>query len=269
MDNRVIGIFDSGLGGLTCAKEVMNLLPREGIVYFGDTGRVPYGSRSPETILRYVESDINFLQSFEPKLIVIACGTASSVALETMQKKYSVPIMGVVEPASAAAVKATKNGRIGVIGTQGTIRSDKYKAELNRLCPSVTVYSQACPLFVPLVENGYEGHEATRLIAEEYLKPLKESEVDTIILGCTHYPLLYESISDIMEGKVTLIDSGFEAAKEMKAFLTREDRLSEADGKARFYVSDSVDGFEQLGGRFLDKDINGMIEKIDIEKYAL
>jgi len=268
MDNRVVGIFDSGLGGLTCVKEVMNILPDEKIVYFGDTGRVPYGTRSPQTIIKYVESDIKFLRTFDIKMIIIACGTASSVALETVQNKNSLPIMGVLIPAVEAAMRVTR-GRIGVIGTPGTIHSGKYESEIKNINSEAFVISQACPLFVPLVENGYFKHEATYLIAKEYLKPLKEANVDTIIMGCTHYPLLKDTIYDIMDGKVNLIDPGYEASLSLKKYLEDNDMLAQCDDCAnhRFYVSDSVEGFEKMGSMFLHKEIKGLIEKIDIEKY--
>lgn len=269
MDNRMIGIFDSGLGGLTCVKEVMESLPHEKIVYFGDTGRVPYGTRSPQTIIKYVNSDINFLKTFDIKMIIIACGTASSVALETVQSEYTMPIMGVVLPAVASAMKTTQNGKIGVIGTQGTIHSGKYEEEIKKINKDTFVTSKACPLFVPLVENGYFKHEATYLIAKEYLQPLKEAGVDTIIMGCTHYPLLKEIIYDIMEGKVSLIDPGYEASISLKRYLEDNQMLAHAGGENhhRFYVSDSVEGFEKMGSMFLNKEITGQVEKIDIEKY--
>ncbi len=269
LDNRAIGVFDSGLGGLTCVKEIMELMPNEEVVYFGDTGRVPYGTRSPGTITKYVESDINFLRTFDIKMIVIACGTASSIALETAKGRFSEPIIGVVKPAAAAAVAATKTGSIGVLGTPGTINSGKYLDELKSLNPKTLVTSVACPMFVPLVENGYADHKATYLIAEEYLKPLKSANVDTVILGCTHYPLLKKVISDIMGEGVTLIDAGYETAYEVKKYLEENDMQAESTHSKpyRFYVSDSVEGFERLGSLFLQKKISGLIEKIDIEKY--
>ncbi len=269
MDTRAIGVFDSGLGGLTCVKEIMRLMPGEEIVYFGDTGRVPYGTRSSGTIIKYVESDINFLKTFDIKAIVIACGTASSIALEAARERFDLPVIGVVEPAARAAALATKNGNIGVIGTSGTINSGKYLQTIKEIMPDAKVTSVACPMFVPLVENGYLDHKATYLIAEEYLKPLKRVGADTVIMGCTHYPLLKKVISDIMGDKVSLIDPGGETAAEVKSFLT-ENAMENADTcekPCRFYVSDSVEGFERLGGIFLGKTISGFTEKIDIEKY--
>lgn len=269
MDNRAIGVFDSGLGGLTCVKEIMELLPDEEVVYFGDTGRVPYGSRSAETIIKYVEGDIRFLRTFDIKMIVIACGTASSIALEAARKDSPIPIIGVIQPAAAAAAAATKSGRIGVIGTAGTINSGKYPQEIKKINKNAEVLSKACPMFVPLVENGYLNHKATYLIAEEYLSELKNKNVDTLIMGCTHYPLLRKVISDIMGRETALIDPGYETAFAVKRYLTENNLCNEtAGGKPyRFYVSDSVEGFERLGSRFLSKEISGLVQKIDIEKY--
>ncbi len=269
MDNRAIGVFDSGLGGLTCVKEIMELLPNEEVIYFGDTGRVPYGTRSPETIIKYVESDINFLKTFNIKMIVIACGTASSIALETVKRRFDIPIIGVVDPAVKAAL-ATGKDSIGVIGTPGTINSGKYLQKIKQLKPQTLVTSVACPLFVPLVENGYIKHKATYLIAEEYLRVLKSAKADTVILGCTHYPLLKDVISQVMGMGVKLIDPGYETAFEVKDYLTKNDMLNEMkhDKPYRFYVSDSVEGFERLGGKFLQKEITGLVERIDIEKYT-
>ena len=183
MDNRAIGIFDSGLGGLTCVKKVMELMPGENIIYFGDTGRVPYGTRSPQTIVKYVRQDINLLESFDIKYIIIACGTASSAALPHIQSEINTDIIGVLEPACRAAVSATKNGRVGVIGTPGTINSGKYLQTIKDIDPTVEVVSCACPLFVPLVENGYTKGEVVRIIAEEYLTPIKEAGVEGNVRG--------------------------------------------------------------------------------------
>lgn len=268
MDNRAIGIFDSGLGGLTCVKKVMELMPGENIIYFGDTGRVPYGTRSPQTIVKYVRQDINLLESFDIKYIIIACGTASSAALPHIQSEINTDIIGVLEPACRAAVSATKNGRVGVIGTPGTINSGKYLQTIKDIDPKVEVVSCACPLFVPLVENGYTKGEVVRIIAEEYLTPIKEAGVDTLILGCTHYPLLTDEIQKIVGDGVTLINSGAEAAVAAFEHLKSHDMLSDRKtGEAQYYVSDSVVGFEELAGVFLEKHIEGAVHKIDIEKY--
>lgn len=268
MDNRAIGVFDSGLGGLTCVKKVIEIMPNEDIIYFGDTGRVPYGTRSPETIVKYVRQDINFLESFDIKFIIIACGTASSAALPSIRSEIGTDIIGVVEPAATAAVKNSKNGRIGVIGTSGTIKSGKYLQKIKKLNPDAEVFSRACPMFVPLVENGYTKGEVAHLIAKEYLTELKEKEVDTLIMGCTHYPLLRSEIQEIMGDGVALIDAGAEAALAAKETLLEKGLLSgKASGTAQYYVSDTVQGFSELGSVFLDKQIEGSVHKIDIEKY--
>lgn len=268
MDNRAIGIFDSGLGGLTCVKKVMEIMPGENIIYFGDTGRVPYGTRSASTIVKYVRQDINLLESLDIKFIIIACGTASSAALPTIKSEIGTPIIGVLEPACEAAVAASKNGKIGVIGTPGTIKSGKYLQTLKEINPGVEVFSKACPMFVPLVENGYTKGAVARIIAEEYLEDIKNQGVDTLILGCTHYPLLRDEIRNIMGDGVTLIDSGAETAIAAKKHLEKSGLLcGRAQGEAQYYVSDTVDGFAELGSVFLNKHIEGSVHRVDIEKY--
>ena len=252
MRNHPIGIFDSGLGGLTTVREIQRIMPGEDIIYFGDTGRVPYGTRSRETIIRYTKDDIDFLLRHDIKFIIAACGTASSVALPVLQGKYDIKIMGVLESACRKAVEVTKNGRIGVIGTSGTVKSGKYSEIINGINPKLEVFSNACPMFVPLVENGYAESEAAMLIAKDYLAPLKEVNVDTLILGCTHYPLLKNVISAIMGEGVTLLSPGALAAEEAKRYLQKEGLLSDKKvGNSEFYVSDSVDNFTQLGSTFL------------------
>ena len=269
MDNRNIGVFDSGLGGLTAVKQIMLELPQEGIVYFGDTGRVPYGSRSEETIIKYSKSDVNFLLSKDVKVIVVACGTVSSVALPVLQKTASVPVIGVLEAAASAAIRATKNNKIGIIGTCGTIKSGAYERFIKSKNPGIMTFSKACPLFVPLVENGHFDTMVAELVAEEYLTSIKESGVDTLILGCTHYPLLKNTIARFMGTGVALIDAGAEVARETRRVIEREDICANIDktDKYSYYVSDNVDGFETLGGIFLEETICGKVEKIDIEKY--
>ena len=268
MDNRAIGIFDSGLGGLTCVKKVMEIMPGEDIIYFGDTGRVPYGTRSPETLVKYVKQDINFLESFNIKLIIIACGTASSAALPRIKDEIKTEIIGVLDPACKAAAEATRNGKIGVIGTQGTINSGKYTQTLKGINQELEIFSTACPLFVPLVENGYTSGEIVDLVAHDYLDNIKKEGVDTLILGCTHYPLLALEIQRIMGDGVKLINSGAETAVEAKRYLESCDMLSGRDkGCAKYYVSDCAEGFSELGSIFLEKRIEGSVEKIDIEKY--
>ena len=269
MDNRSIGVFDSGLGGLTAVKEIMHELPNESIVYFGDTGRVPYGSRSRETIIKYSKSDMNFLLEKDVKIIVVACGTVSSVALPVLKDTVPIRLIGVVEAASMAAISATKNKKIGIIGTKGTIKSGAYERFISSANPEIETFSKACPLFVPLVENGHFDTMVAELVTEEYLTAIKESGVDTLILGCTHYPLLKNTIARFMGENVTLIDAGAEVARLLKRTLEAENLLSEKPfgEQYKFYVSDDIDGFENLGGMFLEQTICGKVEKIDIEKY--
>ncbi len=269
MNNKSIGVFDSGLGGLTAVKQIMNELPNENIIYFGDTGRVPYGTRSRETILKYTRGDIRFLQTFDVKVIVIACGTASSAALPMIKNEFDIPIVGVIDAAVYAAVRATKNKKIGVIGTSGTIKSGEYEKQIKEYDRDMKVYSKACPMFVPLVENGYFDSPVTKLIVEEYLEDIRNEGVDTLILGCTHYPLLEKVIQEYMGNNVVLINSGAEVAKYLKKKL--DDEMSHSavidENQYRYYVSDDVSSFEELGGIFLEREINGQVNKIDIEKY--
>lgn len=269
MDNRSIGVFDSGLGGLTAVKEIMKLLPDENIVYFGDTSRVPYGTRSKETILKYTYSDINFLLSQDVKMIVIACGTASSAALPEINEEFDVPIFGVVDAGAYEAARVTRNNKIGIIGTPATIKSGAYEKYLEKFNPQAEVYTRACPLFVPLVENGHFNTEVSRLVVKEYLEEIKAAGVDTLILGCTHYPLLMDAISEYMGEGVTLISPGEEVAKYLKKKITEDNRHSgnSDEEKYRYFVSDSVESFEELGSIFLETEINGKVSKIDIEKY--
>ncbi len=265
MRNHPIGIFDSGLGGLTTVREIQRIMPGEDIIYFGDTGRVPYGNRSRETIIRYTKDDIDFLLRHDIKLIIAACGTASSVALPVLEDKYDIKIMGVLESTCRKAVEVTKNNRIGVIGTSGTIKSGKYAELINSLSPKAKVFSNACPMFVPLVENGYTKSEAAKLIARDYLLPLKNENVDTLILGCTHYPLLTEIISDIMGVGVTLLSPGALAAEEAKSYLEENQLLSNKQcGSSKFFVSDSVENFTSLGSTFLGKPIESKVHLAEV-----
>lgn len=268
MDNRPIGVFDSGLGGLTCVKEIMKIMPNEDVIYFGDTGRVPYGTRERDTLLKYVRQDIRFLETFDIKMIIIACGTASSAALPWISSEFGTEIIGVVEPAVRAAVKATKNKRIGVLGTSGTIKSGKYPEYIKSICPDAEVFQKACPMFVPLVENGYTDSEVTSIIAREYLEEIKKCNVDTLILGCTHYPLLKSVIGEIMGKEVVLIDSGAAAADFAFEQLKGSDMMSDKKGSSyKYFVSDSAADFAKLGGMFLTRPIDESVGKVDIERY--
>lgn len=255
---RPIGIFDSGIGGLTVLKAVQTELPQENIVYFGDTARVPYGTKSKETITKFSIDNVRFLRSFEAKLVIVACNTASSLSLDILREKFSLPIIGVIEPGAREALARTKNGRIGVIGTKATIGSGAYEACLKRLDPSVKVYSESCPLFVPLVEEGWLDGEVVTKVARTYLDPLKNFGIDTLILGCTHYPLLKDVIQKAIGGKACLVSSAEETAKEARMLLAelRAARLSgDGDRETLFYVSDEPEPFRALGERFLGSGI--------------
>ena len=272
MDARPIGIFDSGLGGLTALRELGRLLPNEKMIYFGDTGRVPYGSKGRDTIIKYAQQVLRFLHGFDVKAVVIACGTVSSVAFDEVAALSQVPVVGVVKPAAAAAAAATKSGRIGVLGTQATIRSGAYEKELRALLPGAQVRSAACPLFVPLVENGHfdRDDQMARLAAHEYLDgDFAGFGADTVILGCTHYPILSGVIGDTLGPAVTLIDAGAETARAAVHMLTERDLLADPsqDGKCSFYVSDYSEDFTRLAGVLLEHSLTGYVEKTDIEKY--
>ncbi len=268
MNNRSIGVFDSGLGGLTAVKSISKLLPKENIVYFGDTGRLPYGTKTEGTIKQYAVSDIRFLLSKDVKMIVIACGTASSVALSDVRELFDIPIVGVVEAACVSAVGATKNGKIGVLGTSATIKSNSYSKGISDLDSNVKVYQKACPLFVPLVENGHFDTEVARLVVKEYLEEIKNEGVDTLILGCTHYPLLEKVISQFMGDDVTIINVCAELAKSISTILGKDNLADRDNGVCEYYVSDNQEGFAELGGVFLERKIDGQVKKIDIEKYC-
>lgn len=268
MNNQAIGIFDSGLGGLTAVKEIIKQLPNEDIVYFGDTGRLPYGSRSVQTLYKYVTQNIRFLKQFNTKMIVIACGTASTVVLPELEG-MDIPITGVVDEAARVSVITSKNKKIGVIATQATIRSGAFERRIKAFLSDAEVFNMACPLFVPLVENGHTHSELAYLAAKEYLLPLKEQGIDTLILGCTHYPLLTDTIKDIMGDGVTLINSGEQVANYIKRYLSENDMLNTSGkpGEYSYYVSDTTAEFERLGSKFLGRDIGGLVKRIDIEKY--
>ncbi|MEG2000591.1 MAG: glutamate racemase, partial [Evtepia sp.] len=228
MDGRPIGVFDSGLGGLTAAGELAHLCPKENLIYFGDTGRVPYGSRSRETILKYARQDVAFLRTFGLKAIVIACGTVSTIAIETLSAENPIPVIGVVEPAGLAAARATKNGKVGLIGTRASTRSGAYERVIASVRPDIEVTAEACPLLVPLVEGGriHSGDVVIETVVAEYLEPMKQAGVDTLILGCTHYPLLKKIIGTQMGEQVTLIDTGEECARSVANLLAKQELLA-------------------------------------------
>lgn len=266
MDNRPIGVFDSGVGGLTAVRRIHEIMPNESIIYFGDTGRVPYGSRSAQTILHYTRQDVAFLRSFDIKAIVVACGTVSSVALNTVSKEQNIPMIGVVEPASLVAMEKTKNGRIGVIGTASTIKSGSYERFLHEHKPELKIFTKACPLFVPLVENGRvnKGDIVIETVVKEYLTELKEQDIDTLILGCTHFPLIKEVISDFMGENVELIDSGAAAADYAKRILTLSDNKN---AETKYFVSDDPESFKALSHIFLNGEIAEQVGNVEIATY--
>ncbi len=264
MDERPIGVFDSGLGGLTAVRELTELLPGEDVVYLGDTGRVPYGGRSRRIIQRYAAEDIEFLRRFDIKAVVAACGTVSTNGLEELTPRYDIPVWGVADAAAAAAAAATKNGRVGLIGTAASIRSGAYDAKLLALRGDLQLVKKACPLFVPLVEEGRVRPEdpVLRLVAEEYLAPIREFGADTLILGCTHYPLIREAIQSLLPG-VTLIDPGAETARRLRTYLQERGLTAgtRRRGSVRYFVTDSVEGFVREAGRFLQRDVEGDVER--------
>ncbi len=261
---KAIGVFDSGIGGLTVVKALMQELPYESIVYFGDTARVPYGSKSRSTIVRFSLENVEFLLRCGVKCIVIACNTSSSFALPTLRRYFKVPIIGVIRPGSRAAVQATLNKRVGVIGTEATVRSRAYDLEIKRLDPSMTVFSQSCPLFVPLVESGWLNGLICAQIAAKYLEPLTRHRIDTLILGCTHYPLLTPVIRHAMGHDVTLVDSATQTATEVKGLLAWNEWLStpRMPPRHRFFVTDEPDHFTALGKQFLGRSIRS-VERVN------
>jgi len=266
-NSNPIGVFDSGIGGLTVVKSLNSFLPNESIIYFGDTARVPYGSKSNSTVIEYSLQNAEFLYKKNVKLIVVACNTASSIALDELRKKFNVPVIGMIEPGAKAALKATKSGNIGIIGTESTVSNKAYSKTLLSLNPEVKVTEKACPLFVPLAEEGWTNHKATKLIAEEYLTGLKESGIDTLILGCTHYPILKNIIQEIVGKNVTLIDSGSAASSEVENYLNGRGIKNTSNdlGFHEYYVSDVPKKFKTIAERFLGKEIEN-IHKVDLEE---
>lgn len=262
--NKPIGIFDSGIGGLTVAKEVIRLLPREHIIYFGDTARVPYGIKSKETIIKFSLENTLFLLRQDVKMIVIACNSSSSLALPVIRKHFKIPIIGVIMPGAKEAVYATKRKKVGVIGTRATVNSKAYEEEIKRLDASIKVYSQACPMFVPLVEEGWLHEAVTAKTIEKYLTPIKKKGIDTLILGCTHYPLLKKRIKDFMGPQVILIDSAQQVALEVKQVLSQEGMLNKGESKPvyQYFVSDEVAIFENVAKRFLGRELK-QVKKVD------
>jgi glutamate racemase len=261
---KAIGIFDSGIGGLTVTKEIIKLMPNENIVYFGDTARVPYGNKSSDTIKKFSLEITNFLLSKNIKILVIACNTASSYALAYLQTIINIPIIGVIEPGAETAFKITKNKKIGVIGTKGTIASMSYQNVLKSINPELEIINQACPLFVPLVEEGWIEKEVAYLVATEYLAVFKDSGIDTLILGCTHYPILKKVIAKVLGEKIQIVDSAIETAIKVQQTLKEKNLLENNNseiGKYVFYVSDDAEKFKEFGLNILERNIDS-VEKI-------
>lgn len=261
-----IGIFDSGVGGLTVLQSIKKRLPKENLIYFGDTARVPYGTKSAETVTKFARQDIHFLMSQGVKMIVVACNTASALALDTLKKEINIPIIGVIEPGAKGAAAASLNKKIGVIGTEATINSDAYSLAIRRIDKDISVVSRACPLFVPLAEEGWGEHRIAKIAAEEYLSAMK-NKVDTIVLGCTHYPLLKKIIGKVLGEGVVLVDSAEETALEVKRCLTALNLLSEGKGESSFYVSDNPNRFKLVGDNFLGNGNIGRVDKIEIDAF--
>ena len=261
----MIGIFDSGLGGLTALKEAIRLMPNESFIYFGDTGRVPYGTRSRDTIIQYTDQALRFFASRNVSSVLAACGTVSSVALEAVKEKYPFPIIGVVEGAAKAAIKISKSKKIAVIGTAATVSSGSFEKAVKKLSPDAETLGVACPLFVPLVENGFISPDdaVTLEVARRYLEPIKDFGSDTLILGCTHFPIISEAIKKVLPS-VTLINSGFEAAH---ALLCQIKASSDQNGEIEFYVSDNPENFSAVASIFLGEDFCGGVKTVEIQNY--
>lgn len=258
--NQPIGVFDSGLGGLTIMRELIKALPNEDILYFGDTARLPYGAKSPETIVRYSMEIADYLIGMGVKMIVVACNTASSQALEELQNHYSLPVVGVIAPGAESAFMTTLNRKIGVLGTKGTIRSQSYQKAIGSLLPDAVVYPVECPLFVPLVEEDYQATPAAKLITQDYLASLSNAGVDTVLLGCTHYPMMRDVIEEVLGKGVAIVDSGGACAASVAALL-KELGLEKGDvvvGEHRFCVSDDPEKFRTLGQAFLGQPIHSV-----------
>lgn len=263
-----IGVFDSGVGGLTVVKEIMSLIPGEQVVYFGDTARVPYGSKSKETVTKFSRQDVNFLLSMHVKAIVAACNTASAVALDEIERELPVPIIGVVKPGAKAAAAATRNKKIGVIATEATIHSEVYTKYIRKTAPDTEIIGKACPLFVPLVEEGLLEDSVTDEIARRYLKDLKGTGIDALIMGCTHYPLIRNTIARIMGEGVTLVNPAYETARSLMELLTEKELLNDSKGAVthRFFVSDSADKIKAFANAVLPYEIT-TAKRINIEEY--
>ena len=265
-----IGVFDSGVGGLTVVREMIRQLPNENIVYFGDTARVPYGSKSQKTIIRFSEQIIRFLKKKQVKAIVIACNTASALALDAVRDEFDVPILGVVIPGARAAVEATQNYKVGVVGTDATVQSGMYTKVIRGMNPGITVIEKACPLFVPLVEEGFKEHQVTQEIIDYYLDSMKKTDIDAMILGCTHYPLLRSKIRAYMGDKIQIVNPAYETAMDRKRLLEEQDMVNDGTkaphSSYEFFVSDAAEKFRQFANTVMPFDISET-NVVNIEEY--
>lgn len=269
--NAAIGVFDSGVGGLTVAREIMRQIPNERLVYFGDTARVPYGSKSKETVTKFSKQIVRFLQTQNVKAIVVACNTASAYALDEIEKELDIPIVGVVKPGARVAASATKNGKVGVIATRGTIQSGIYTQYIQGISDKIQVIGKACPLFVPLVEEGLLEDPVTDEIAMRYLSELKDIDIDTLILGCTHYPLIRSTVAKVMGDQVTLVNPAYETAKELKEVLEKQNLLNDNEKRLgtnqyQFFVSDGAEEFKTFANSILKHGILSA-QIVHIEEY--
>lgn len=266
-NEQPIGVFDSGIGGLTVAREIMRQIPKETIVYFGDTARVPYGNKSQKTIVSYARQIVKFLQTNDVKAIVIACNTASAFAFELIANEVSIPVIEVVKPGAKAAAETTKNGNVGIIGTEGTINSRIYNTYLKEINPTINVFGKACPLFVPLVEEGWLEDPVTVEVAKRYMRDLQSYNIDTLVLGCTHYPLIRKIIGEIMGKEVTLVNPAYETARSLKEVLEKKGINSELLAKDhKFYVSDGADKFRKFANTILPIEV---VEPKDVSIESL
>jgi glutamate racemase len=268
MDNRPIGVFDSGVGGLTVLKEIIKLLPNENVVYFGDCGRTPYGIKSKETIIKYTWQDVNFLLKQDVKMIVVACNTASAYGYEIAKDGVDIPVIEVVNPGAETVVRETKNKCVGVIGTTATIKSDVYLKAIKNIDESIEIISKACPLFVNLVEEGWWENDIAYMVAREYLHTLKDKNIDTLVMGCTHYPLLLKTIENVMGDKVKIVSSAHEVARVVKKVLETDNILRKEKKHPiyKYFTSDSIEKFIELGSLIMNKKLDN-VEKIEIERY--
>ena len=273
MENRKtapVGVFDSGVGGLTVAREIARQLPDENIIYFGDTARVPYGSKSQNMIICFSEQIIRFLKTKQVKAIVIACNTASALALDAVRDEFDIPILGVVIPGARAAVEATRNRKVGVVGTDATVQSGMYTKVIRGMAPDVEVIEKACPLFVPLVEEGFKEHNVTREVIEYYLESMRSTDIDAMILGCTHYPLLRSKIRDYMGERIQIVNPAYETAMDLKKLLHENDMENDGSdtrhSRYSFYVSDAAEKFRGFANTVMPFDVP-TTNVVNIEEY--